>query len=487
MKKHRKLIATLVVAGVLIAGLTTVGVIVSGGAQTAKRAEAGQTGVPTSAPASDIERERAVIAKGVVVPVQHATLSMAASGIVSAVLVREGDQLTAGEVILRLKDERQQAALAQAAAALASAVAQLDTLKSGPRTQQIAAAEATRDAAQARLARLQEGARTDDLAAARANLAASQAVLKRLYEGADANTRIAVQAELANAEAALRSAQAAYDRIAGDPNVAMLPQSVQLQLATNTYNAAKARYDELSAAPDADRVAQAAAQVKQAQANLGRLQNPATTAEIAEAQALVDQAQAQLDLLLAGAREQEIAAAEAAVAQAEAARQQALVSLADTELRAPFAGTLAAIQVRQGEQVSAGTPVAEIGDLTAWQVETDDLSELDIVRIKPGQIVNVAFDALPGLELRGTVERVQPKGEKKLGDMTYTVVVRLDDPGARLLWNMTAVVKFALKGYLLNKAGTAPMPPALGRGSIRPASPGILSRYPRPHVTCPRP
>ena len=104
------------------------------------------------------------------------------------------------------------------------------------------------------------------------------------------------------------------------------------------------------------------------------------------------------------------------------------------------AGTLAAIHVRQGEQVAAGTPVAEIGDLTAWQVETDDLSELDIVRIKQGQIVNVTFDALPDLKLRGAVERVQPKGEKKLGYMTYTVVVRLDDPGSRLLWNMTAVV-----------------------------------------------
>jgi HlyD family secretion protein len=174
--------------------------------------------------------------------------------------------------------------------------------------------------------------------------------------------------------------------------------------------------------------------------NLERLQNPATAAEIAEAQAMVDQAQAQLDLLLAGAREQEIAAAEAAVAQAQAAREQAATSLADTELRAPFAGTLAAIHVRQGEQVAAGVPVAELGDLTAWQVETDDLSELDIVRIQDGQTMQVTFDAIPGLVSSGTVERIQPKGEKKLGDMTYTVTVRLDNPDPRLRWNMTAVI-----------------------------------------------
>jgi len=440
MKKHRKLITAIIVAGVLIAALTTVGVLAFGGEQATRQAGVGQTDVPASAPVSDVKTERAVIAKGIVAPVQHAALSMAASGIVSEVLVKEGDQVAADQVILRLKNERQRAALAEADAALANAQAQLDTLKAGPRKQQVAAAQATLDAAQARLDRLQESARPEDLAATQASLAAAQAVLKRLYEGADANTRIATEAELANAQATLHSAQAAFDKVASDSNIAMLPQSVQLQQATNAFNAAKARFDELTAPPDADRVAQATAQVKQAQANLERLENPATVAEIAEAQAMVDQAQAQLDLLVAGAREQEIASAEAAVAQTQAAREQAATSLADTELRAPFAGTLAAIHVRQGEQVGAGVPVAELGDLTAWQVETDDLSELDIVRIQEGQTVNVTFDAIPGLAPSGTVERVQPKGEKKLGDMTYTVTVRLDNPDPRLRWNMTAVI-----------------------------------------------
>jgi HlyD family secretion protein len=440
MKKHRKLITAIVVAGVLVAALTTVGVMAFTGEQAARQAGAVQADAAPVTPVAEAKTGRAVIAKGIVAPVQHAALSMAASGIVSEVLVKEGDQVAASQVILRLKDERQRAALAGADAALANAQAQLDTQKAGPRTQQVAAAWATLDAAEARLARLLENARTDDLAAARASLAASQAVLKRLYEGADANTRIATKAELANAEAALHSAQAAFDKVASDPNIAMLPQSVQLQQATNAFNAAKARFDELTATPDADRVALATAQVKQAQANLERLQNPATAAEIAEAQAMVDQTQAQLDLLVAGAREEEIAAAEAAVAQAQAAREQAAVSLADTELRAPFAGTLAVIHVRQGEQVGAGAPVAELGDLTAWQVETDDLSELDIIHIQEGQTVQVTFDAIPDLAPTGTVERVQAKGEKKLGDMTYTVIARLANPDPRLRWNMTAVI-----------------------------------------------
>ena len=69
------------------------------------------------------------------------------------------------------------------------------------------------------------------------------------------------------------------------------------------------------------------------------------------------------------------------------------------------------------------------------------MSELDVVRVQPGQEVQLTFDAIPGLQLSGAVERVQPKGEKKLGDMTYMAVVRVQEPDERLLWDMTAVVK----------------------------------------------
>lgn len=434
---HRKKIAILL-AILLIAGLTVGGVV----ALAQERTDANQAEVATASAGEAIDTEsapRAVIVKGVVMPVERAALSMASGGIVAEILVREGQTVQAGDVILRLRNERQQAALAEAQAGLDAANAQLETLKAGARAEQIAAAQAGLDAAQARVARLQEGGREGDVAAAQANLAAAQAGLRRLYQGADENTKIAAQADLANAEAGLRSAQAAYDRVKDQPNVGMLPQSLALEQATNAYSAARARLDEVNAAPKADRVAQANAAVKQAQAELDRLIDPATAASLAEAEAAVRQAQAQVDLIKAGARSQEIAAAEAAVAQAQAGVLQARVALNDTELRAPFAGMMAVMKVRVGEQVSPAAPVAEIGDVSGWQVETDDLSELDVVRAQPGQAVGLTFDAVPGLELKGIVERVQPKGEKKLGDMTYTAIVRLEDTDPRLMWNMTAI------------------------------------------------
>ena len=382
----------------------------------------------------------AVIAEAAVVPARHAALSLSASGIVAEVLVEEGDVVEEGQVILRLRDTHQQAAVAQAEAGLESARAQLAALEAGPRAQEIATAQAALDAARARLGRLEDGARAEDVSAAEASLTAAEASLQRLFDGPDEQMRIAAEADLANAEAALRRAQAAYDQVAGRKDISMLPQSLELQVASNSYEAAQARYDALFADPDQDLVANAQAAVKQAQANLDRLMNPATENDLAEAEAMVNQAQAQLDLTLEGVRDEEIAAAQALVAEAEAALQQARASLADTELRAPFSGTVADSYVKIGEQVVAGVPVIDLADFSMWQVETDDLTELDVVRVQEGDEVLVAFDAIDGLEIPGTVVGIKSIGREKLGDITYEVTVQLDEQDARLRWNMTAVV-----------------------------------------------
>lgn len=421
--------------------LTAVVMFVSGSvplfAERGEVANASEVATPIPTPAAEL---RAVVAEAVVVPQRHATLSMAANGIVAEILVEEGASVEEGQVILRLQDAHQRAAVAEAEAALASAEAQHAVLQAGARSQEIAAAEASLEATRARLARLQEGARAEEIAAAEASLQAAQATLDRLYEGPEEEMRIAAEAELANSEAALRQAQAAYDRVAARGDIAMLPESLQLQQATNAYEAARARYDALFDEPEADAVAGARAQIKETQATLDRLHEPATASEISEAEAMVRQVEAELELVKAGARSQDLDAAAAAVEQARAAVEQARAGLADTELRAPFAGTLALLYVREGEVVTAGTPVAALADLSAWQIETDDLTELDIVGVQEGDPVSLTFDAIPGLELPGHVVRVKPLGEEKLGDVTYTVVVVPEELDPRLKWRMTTVV-----------------------------------------------
>jgi HlyD family secretion protein len=128
------------------------------------------------------------------------------------------------------------------------------------------------------------------------------------------------------------------------------------------------------------------------------------------------------------------------VASAQAALDEAKAALADSELKAPFAGTVAQLNVKAGEQAAPATPLVQLADLTQWQIETDDLTELDIVRVKEGGTAKLAFDAIPDLELSGKVLRIKPIGVNRQGDMTYVVVIQPEKSDPRLRWNMTTKV-----------------------------------------------
>jgi multidrug resistance efflux pump len=316
----------------------------------------------------------------------------------------------------------------------------LEELKTGARRQEIEAAQASVEAAQAQLARVQAGARVEEIIAAEAALAGAQATLQKLKEGPSKGELIAAQADLANAEASLQQAQAAYDRVKSEPDILARPQSLQLQQATNAYQAAKARLGVLQEGPSAADLAAAQAQVQQAQAQLDALKAPARPAAVAAAEAEIRRAQAQLEMLQSGARPETIAAAEAELAAAQASLEQAQVALVETELRAPFAGTVAALDVQSGEQVAPGSPIVQLADLSAWQIETDDLTELNVVRIQEGDVAAVTFDAIPDLEMTGQIVRIEAIGENKMGDITYTAIVELGQHDERLRWNMTATV-----------------------------------------------
>lgn len=409
----------------------------AGGPQGAPTTSPAPTTAAALPPVTDAGR---VVADAVVVPQRKAQLSLPVGGVVAQVLVQEGQSVAAGDVILRLEAARQAAGAAQAEAALRRAQAQLDQLKAGPRPEEVETAQAAVDAAQAQLDRLHEGARAEEVAAAQAALDAAQAALQKVREGPQPGQLIAAEADLANAEATLRQAQAAYDKVAGDPDIGRLLQSVQLEQATNAYNAAKARLEDLKRGATQADLAAAQAQVRQAQAQLDMVKALPRASDLAAAQAELRRAQAQLDLLLAGPRPEAIAAAEADVSAAQAALADAQAALADTELRAPFAGVIVELVPAVGELVGAGQPLAQLANLSAWQVETDDLNEFAVVRIRQGAPATVQFDALPGLSLPGTVAGIQAIGKTKQGDVTYKVTVVPSELDPRLYWGMSAQV-----------------------------------------------
>ena len=81
-----------------------------------------------------------------------------------------------------------------------------------------------------------------------------------------------------------------------------------------------------------------------------------------------------------------------------------------------------------------------MADLSDWRIETDDLTEINVVYVQEGDRVAISIDALPDLELEGTVTRIKPLGENKQGDITYTATITPDSIDERLRWNMTASV-----------------------------------------------
>lgn len=397
---------------------------------------AGET--PTPLPA--VETAPQIIVDAVVVPARYAELSMAASGIVAEVMVVEGDFVEAGQTIARLENERQVIAIAQSEAQVRSVQARIAELEAGARLEEVAAAQAAVDIANAQLAKLLEGSRQEDIAAAEAGLAAAQAAYQEVLDGAEDEQIIQAEADLANAEATLRQAQAAYDEVKWRNDVAALPQASELERATNNYEAARARYDLVVAGANESEIASARAQVEQAQATLDKALAPATDSDIAAAEAEVRRAESQLALLEAGARAETIAAAQADLTAAQTSLMQRQLELSDTELKAPFAGTIASLNLEVGEQVGATVPVVRLADLSTWHIETDDLTEINVVYVKEGDRVSISIDALPELELTGTVERIRPLGENKQGDITYTATIIPDSSDERLRWNMTASV-----------------------------------------------
>lgn len=404
------------------------------------------TGASSSAPldvsgdsgTTPIQARNRIVAEAIVVPVQSAALSMPTSGTVFEIVAKEGDLLEAGALIARLQSDREVVAVAQAQAVVAGAQAVLDELLAGARAEEIAAAQANVDAAQAQLDILLAGARPEEIAAYMAVLTQTQGAYAQVAEGAAEQEIIAARADLVGAQTAVTVAQRAYDLVSYRDDIGAMPQSQALQDATTQLEAAQARYDHLMAGARPSQFTQAAAAVDQARANLERAQNGPSEAEIDVARAGVASAQAQLDLMVAGARPEQILAAQADLAAAQTGLMQAQVTLADKELRAPFSGTLAALEMKVGQQISAGTPVAYFGDTTRWQVETTDLTELDIVDIGVGDRVVVEVDALPGTPLSGEVLAITPFGQNLLGDVIYKVTVSLDEGDPRLRWNMSA-------------------------------------------------
>lgn len=366
-------------------------------------------------------------ASGTVNPNRQITLVFDTPGRVAEVLVEEGQDVREGDLLARLDTTDLELAVRQAEINLEIAQAQLDRVRNPASSEEeIRAAEAQLRSAEANLAKLKAGPSAAELAAARANLEAAQAALDRLLAGPDPVQLASAQQRLKNAEAALRQAQAAYDQVKWRPDIAMLPQSLQLEQATIEYEAARIAYEEVANSPTPEQIAQARAQVETARANLQRLLETPSEAEIAAAEAQVEQARANLRRLRGEVDSVDVRIQEAQVEQAQLALEQARRNLEGAQLVAPFDGTVATVNIKPFELVSSATPAIVLADLSRFELEVG-VDELDVGQVQVGNPVTVTLDAYQDATMRGTVIHVAPVARTDAqGVATYPVRIELD-------------------------------------------------------------
>lgn len=374
-----------------------------------------EEGASEGASPSDLSSGNIVSATGEVVPAQWSSLSFPISGRVVELAVEKGDTVEEGDVLARLDTADLESQVKQAEAALAVAEANLAQTKAGPREEEIEQAKQNVTAAEARVAeawyrleQLREGATEDQIAAAQADLLAAidrQEDLQQAYDD--------IVGRVENWPTDLEPG----DRT---PLDAEQPLRYQLEAANLNVQLAEAVLQDLLDGADPDDLRQAEATMWAAAARR-------------------DAAQARLDLLLAGPRFEDIAIREAEVEQAQAALETAQAQLDQATLVAPFDGTISSVEIDINEWINPGQAITLVADLDSLRVETTDLNEIDVAGISEGAAVTITFDALPNLEVDGTVTRIAPKASEGSG-VNFTVIIEMDEIPEDIRWGMTAFV-----------------------------------------------
>jgi len=343
---------------------------------------------------------------GTLIPTTERDLGFQNSGVLAEVLVQMGDQVEAGQLLARLDDADARDQVAQAGISLRQAELDLASLSEEIDAADLAAAQSNLSSARASLTALTSPPADQDLLAAQENLKSAQEALADLLDGPDEDTVDSAKADLTLAEMSLRTAQAAYDRVAYQPNVGATQEAMDLWEATTNYEKAQADYNEALQGATADEISDARAQVAQAQAELDALLEAPDADEVAAAEAQVTQAQAELDELLAGATAKDLEAAQLNVDQAQLDLASAQRALAETQLLAPFAATVVAVDAQAGESVGSETFVT-LADMQNPQIEFW-VEEADLASVAPGNAVNIVFEALPDDTFAGEILSVDP-------------------------------------------------------------------------------
>lgn len=357
------------------------------------------------------------------------------AGYAMQVLVRAGEGVTRGDVLVVLESNALRTSGEAAEAAVRTAQAELARVHAQPRAEEVAIQRAQLVVARAE----QDGAEATWQTALRAlrepqELEGQVLTAQTQVALAGQNVQLA-QAELARAQSAANAADwGSHER----QGLEFLAQAADAHLAA-------ARAEE--------RAAQVALQHLQGmRARPLALQASANAAEGAYhvATAALAVVQAELDDLQAGPTDEELAVAEASLRLAQAQRKLAQTQLERLTLRAPTDGTVVARMLNVGESVLPGVTLLTVADLSeVYLTVYVPASRLGEVRL--GQQVGVTVDSFLARTFQGQVVHIadQPQytprnvaTQEERVNTVYGVKIRLPNPDGLLKPGMAGDAAF---------------------------------------------
>jgi HlyD family secretion protein len=365
----------------------------------------------------DRQNDRNVIQASGRIEVTEVNVSSKVTGRVAKLLVEEGTDVKASQLIAELEGEELEAQLRQARAALQSAEARLVqariTLQVEPTTvrTQIRQAEENLRAAEERLGLLQAGSRPQEIEEGRANL----------------------RQNLARLEIA-RLTRDRFRELLADGAIA----KQDLDRAESDFQAGEAA-------------------VRATRERLSILEEGSRTENIRAAQAERDRAAAALEAARANAvtlqlRQQDVRVAEATVREAAANVRRLESQVAELKVFAPLTATILTKAVEAGEVVTAGRPLVLLGDLDHPWIKVY-VTETEVGKVKLGAPALVLVDSFPQQPFRGTVtwiadqaeftpKNIQTKEERV--NLVYAVKVTIDNAQRKLKAGMIADAELML-------------------------------------------
>ncbi len=390
-----------------------------------------------------------------------------ASGKVTAVEVKQGDYVKAGQVIAVLDESAASSSVGQAKAALASAEANYEKLIAGPTSLQVQASQLSVDSAENSLNH-EYVSLYNDLNSVYTTVWSSvhnttdglfnnpnTSLPTLIYSTNDMqsqinaqNDRAAVNSDLAAWQSELQALGPAATSSAFDAeaqaslNHLSAIKTFFLDLENSLVNAiASPSFSATTIASDRSSVASAVTSVE---GNISTVISDMQS--IQSGKNSLASAENSLAQLVAPPTDADIKAAQASVLNAEASVQNAQTNYNNNIITAPFSGEVAILNIQVGDLITGSTVAGttgstEIGTIVANQkIAEVTLNEADVANIKIGDLATVTFDALPDLTVVGKVAEIDNVGTVTQGVVNYNVKISLEtqDPSIRAGMSVTA-------------------------------------------------